>query len=195
LPSVIRRFRPPTLTQATTDGPSSADNNYAHTREIAKHDQKTTKARNNGFSINHIKPKTTTLILTAIASLTIANVSKANIENGSFIPGTGALVFTSPEDPVQEDRAPTSYDVTATYNIPDPSAKLFVSRTWQPINPDGSLGPVRTLTLDVGNFMNGPGTYTIHVLQNSAYGVETLQAVTFRVTGYSFNGTAGITTR
>jgi hypothetical protein len=110
------------------------------------------------------------LLLATAGLLALSLPAFANIENGSYTPGTGCLVFTGPESPMQEVRynngivngvvtPTTSYDVTAIYNIPDPSAKLYITRTFQnfinPLTPSAGLGPV-TITQDIVNFGSIP---------------------------------------
>ena len=123
-------------------------------------------------------------LLLALAGVLATNLAAlANIENGSYTPGTGGFTFTSPESPLPEDRAPTSYDVKVCYNIPDPSAKLYITRKF---HANGAQGQVITQTvinfgsismgqqpkvLDLGNFTplsQGPGVETWSVCYGPA---------------------------
>ena len=70
----------------------------------------------------------------------------ANIENGGPAGGesgylTITTVDTSNPNAVQT-RSDQSYIITATYTIPDPSAKLVLERSYQVRSPGGVLGPV-----------------------------------------------------
>ncbi len=58
--------------------------------------------------------------------------------------GTGQLVITTKEtpDPNLETRSDTPYDVKATYTVTDPSAKLYLTRTWQVRSPNNVFGTV-----------------------------------------------------
>ena len=72
----------------------------------------------------------------------MANLVQANIENQDPKPQDHGQLFifsTDPTAPNTQDRVDYQYDVQATYTIQDPSAKLYLTRTWQTRMPDGSL--------------------------------------------------------
>ena len=58
------------------------------------------------------------------------------------IPSTGQLTITTQDtqSPNNRTRSDKSYDVTATYTVPDPSYKIYLTRTWQQRYPNNVYG-------------------------------------------------------
>jgi hypothetical protein len=76
--------------------------------------------------------------------------------------------------------------LAASANIPPVAGSSFTNSTT-------NLYPQRFVTLDTGNYITNMGTYTIQVLQNSPYGIETLAAATFQIGPFRFNAEIGLT--
>ena len=116
------------------------------------------------------------------------------------IPPSGELTITTSDTsnlPTLQTRSDQTYDVSATYTVPDPSYKLYLTRTWQVRYPNNVYGQATQDSNSPYRYSIPQNTFpqTVQVLQHTtAYEAETLAAQTFQTNpSYQINSVVGIT--